>query len=84
MEIVKIILYLSHFIVSVGLIALVVSQSSKSEGLGAVGGGSSGPTQRGRAGTDEKLAEYTRYVAAGFMILSALLYIMATKFNWVA
>ena len=79
----KFLLYGSHFIVSLILIALVVSQTSKSEGLGAVSGTSS-PSLRGRAGMDEKLSEYTRYTAVAFLILSVLLYIFATKFGWVA
>jgi len=84
MTFLKILLYGSHFIASIVLIALVVSQSSKSEGLGAVSGGASAPSLRGRAGTDEKLAQYTRYAATAFMVLSALLFIVATKYHWVA
>ncbi|MCC2670592.1 MAG: Preprotein translocase SecG subunit [Armatimonadetes bacterium] len=83
MVVLKVLMYLSHFVVSVILIGLVVSQTSKSEGLGAVSGSSS-PSLRGRAGVDEKLAEYTRYAAIAFMTLSAILYILATKFGWVA
>jgi preprotein translocase subunit SecG len=84
MMVLKFLLYGSHAIASIILIALVVMQSSKSEGLGAVSGGGSGPSLRGRAGTDEKLAEYTKYAATAFMVLSAVLYIVATKFHWVA
>jgi protein translocase SecG subunit len=83
MVVLKVLMYGAHFIVSVILIGLVVSQASKSEGLGAVSGTSS-PSLRGRAGVDEKLAEYTRYAAVAFMVLSAILYILATKFGWVA
>ena len=79
---IKIIVYLLHFLVSIVLIGLVVSQTSKSEGLGIVGGGGSGPSLRGRAGAEEKLAEYTRYAAIVFMILSAIVYMLATKFHW--
>jgi protein translocase SecG subunit len=81
MDILKFLMYGLHFMVSVILIALVVSQTSKAEGLGAVGG-SSGPSLRGRAGVEEKLAEYTRYAAFAFMVLSALLFMLATKFGW--
>jgi protein translocase SecG subunit len=80
-DVLKILFYIVHGLVSLGLIALVVAQTSKHEGLGVVGG-SSGPSLRGRAGIDEKLSEWTRYVAAAFMILSALLYIAAEKNNW--
>lgn len=78
----KVLLYGAHFLVSLLLIGLVMSQTSKSEGLGAVSG-SSAPSLRGRAGVDEKLSEYTRYTAIAFLILSVLLYIFATKFGWV-
>ena len=80
MQALRIVLLILFFIVSVVLIALVVSQSSKSEGLGAVGG-SSGPSLRGRAGMDEKLSEYTRYAAFAFMGLAIALYLMAQKFG---
>jgi protein translocase SecG subunit len=84
MEVLKYLMYGLHAIISLGLIALVVAQTSKSEGLGAaVGGGSGGGSVRGRAGVDEQLAQYTRYVAVAFMIMSALLYMLATKFGWV-
>jgi protein translocase SecG subunit len=78
----KVLMYGSHFLVSLLLIGLVMSQTSKSEGLGVVSGSSS-PSLRGRAGMEEKLDEYTRYTAIVFLILSVLLYIFATKFGWV-
>lgn len=80
-DVVKYLFYIVHFLVSLTLIALVVMQTSKHEGLGVVGG-SSGPSLRGRAGMDEKLSEWTRYVAFTFMVLSALLYIASERFNW--
>ena len=80
MQALRIVLLILFFIVSVVLFALVVSQSSKSEGLGAVGG-SSGPSLRGRAGLDEKLSEYTRYAAFAFMGLAIALYLLAQKFG---
>jgi len=83
MDVLRILLFSIHAIVSVLLIALVVMQTHRSEGLGAVGGGGSQPSMRGRAGVEEKLAQYTKYVAAVFMILSALLYLFSLKFNWV-
>ncbi|MFN3649920.1 MAG: preprotein translocase subunit SecG [Armatimonadota bacterium] len=82
MDVLKIIMYLAHFAVSVLLIILVVSQTSRAEGLGVVGGSSSSPS-RGRAGMDEQLQTYTKYVAVAFMVLSAILYILAMKFHWV-
>ena len=75
-------MYIIQFISAIGLIALVVSQTDRSEGLGAVGGSSSAPAQRGRAGMDEKLNEYTKYVAFAFLALSLLLYILNLKYHW--
>lgn len=80
-NVLQIILYVLHFAVSLLLIGLVVSQTSKSEGLGAVGG-SSGPSMRGRAGMDEQLSTYTKYAAATFMVLSLLIYILGARFGW--
>lgn len=82
MDIFRILLYTVHGLVSVGLVVLVVSQTSRHEGLGAVGG-SSAPQQRGRAGMEEQLAEYTKFTAMAFMVLSLLLYFCAMKFHWV-
>jgi protein translocase SecG subunit len=81
MDVFRILMFGLHAIVSILLIGLVVMQTHRSEGLGAMGG-SSAPAMRGRAGVEEKLAEYTKYVAAAFMILSALLYLFSLKFNW--
>ena len=80
MQALRIILLVLHALVSILLVALVVSQTSKSEGLGAVGG-ASGPSMRGRAGLDEKLSEYTRYAAGAFMLLSVILYMLNQKFG---
>ena len=81
MDFLRILMLVLHSVVSIILIALVVSQTSKHEGLGAVGG-SSGPSLRGRAGMDEKLSEFTRYAAIAFMVLSVLFYLLSQKFHW--
>jgi protein translocase SecG subunit len=83
MNFLKVLLYGLHFLVSLLLIILVVSQTSRHEGLGIAGGSSSAPTQRGRAGIEEQLQVYTKVVAVIFMALSALLYFMVMKFHWV-
>ncbi len=82
MDILKYLMYGLHALVGIALILLVVSQTSKHEGLGAVGGASA-PAMRGRQGVEEKLSEYTKWTAGAFMILSVLLYLMASKFGWV-
>ena len=80
-QVLKFFLYGLQFVAGISVIVLVMLQTNRSEGLGAVGGSSS-PTLRGRAGVEEKLAEWTRYAAGGFMFLSTLLYLAASKFHW--
>ena len=80
-QVLKFVMYGLHTISALVLIGLVVSQTSRHEGLGAVGG-SSTPSMRGRAGVEEKLAEYTKYTAIAFMILSLLLYLLGHRFHW--
>ena len=81
MEALKWLMYGLQFLSSAALIALVVSQTSRHEGLGAVGG-QSAPSMRGRAGVDEQLQVWTKYAAFAFMILSLLLFLMGRKFGW--
>jgi protein translocase SecG subunit len=81
MDILKFFVYGIHFITSILLIILVISQTSRHEGLGAVGG-TSAPAMRGRAGIDEQLQMYTRYAAIAFMALSFLLHLLTAKFGW--
>ena len=82
MEVLRWVLQFLHFIVSIGLMLLVASQTSRHEGLGAVGGGTSSPVQRGRQGMEEQLITYTKYTAVAFMALSLLLYVLGRKFGW--
>ena len=81
MDILKTVMYLLHGLISLTLIGLVVMQTSRSEGLGAVGGSSS-PTSRGRQGVDEQLAQYTKWVAGAFMLMSIIIYMLSMRFNW--
>jgi protein translocase SecG subunit len=81
MQVLKFLMYGVHALISISLIVLVMMQTHKAEGLGAVGGGST-PSLRGRAGVEEKLSEYTRYLAIAFMIMSTILFILAERFGW--
>ena len=56
------------------LIALVMSQTTKSEGLTGTIGGKSSATFRGKPGIDDKLADLTKWCAIAFMATSALVY----------
>lgn len=82
MDFLRIFVFVTHALISVALIVLVVIQTSRSEGLGPIGGSSSSPILRGRQGVEEKLAEYTKYVAFAFMSMSFLAYMLSMKFGW--
>jgi len=61
-------------IVSVALIAIVMLQSGKSSGLGAISGGAETFLSKNKAKSmDAKLARWTKYVAILFMVLILVL-----------
>jgi protein translocase SecG subunit len=67
-----------QFLISLALIALVISQTHKAEGLGsAIGGASQGSSFRGRAGKEEILGKYTAWTAVAFMAVSLLSFLLA-------
>jgi protein translocase SecG subunit len=69
-----------QFVICLGLIALVISQTHKAEGLGsAVGGASQGSSFRGRAGHEEILSKYTAWMAVAFMVISLLTFVLAER-----
>lgn len=58
------------------LIVLVISQTTKSEGLTGTIGGKASSSFRGKPGIDDKLAQFTTYSAVTFMVTSILVYIV--------
>ena len=61
-------------IVSIALTAIVMLQSGKSSGLGAIGGGAETFLSKNKAKSmDAKLARWTKYVAILFMVLILVL-----------
>jgi len=69
-----------QFLISIGLIALVISQTHKAEGLGtAVGGASQGGGFRGRAGHEDIINKYTAWLAVAFMAISLLSFVLAER-----
>ena len=69
-----------QFLISIALIAIVISQTHKAEGLGtAVGGASQGSSFRGRAGHEEIISKYTAWLAVAFMVVSLLSFVLAEK-----
>lgn len=61
-----------QFVVSIGLIAAVILQESKGEGLGSIGGGGQMFFSK-RKGYEHVLDTATTYLAVGFMVLSVVL-----------
>ena len=64
---------------AVGLIVLVMSQTTKSEGLSGTIGGKTSSSFRGKPGIDDKLSDLTKWCAIAFMVASALVYYVASK-----
>lgn len=71
MEILKIVLVVIQFALALGLIAIVILQPAKGEGLGSIGGGSKLFFGK-KKGYEAVLEKATTWVAVGFMITSFL------------
>jgi len=74
---VTIFLRIVHWIITIGLIAVVILQPGRSAGLGIIGGGAEALLGRRRKGLDALLAKLTVYLAVGFMLTSIGLAIAA-------
>jgi protein translocase SecG subunit len=59
-------------LVALGLLGIIMSQSTKSEGLSGTIGGKSESAFRGKPGTEERLQEVTKWLAVGFLAISAI------------
>ena len=71
MEVVKIILTVLEVIASLALIVVVLLQSGKEEGLGAISGNSDSYMSRnGTSSLDQKLAAATKWVALAWILLT--------------
>jgi protein translocase SecG subunit len=57
---------------AVVLIAIVMSQATKSEGLQGTIGGKAESAFQGKPGIEERLSEITKWAAVGFMVMSAI------------
>ena len=70
----QIVLSIIYVIAAVALIAIVMLQSGKSSGLGAIGGGSETFLAKNKAKSlDARLAKMTKWVAIGFMVLTLVI-----------
>lgn len=78
MEVVKIILTVIEVIASLALIVVVMMQSGKEAGLGAISGNSeSYMSKNGKGGLDKMLASATKWVALVWVLLTLVLALMA-------
>ena len=78
MEVVKIILTVFEVIASLALIVVVMMQSGKEAGLGAIAGNSdSYMSKNGKGGLDKMLASATKWVALVWVLLTLVLALMA-------
>ena len=74
MEIVKIILTVVEVFASLALILVVLLQSGKEAGLGAIAGNSDSYMNKNNAGgLDKKLAAATKWIALAWIVLTLVL-----------
>lgn len=57
---------------AVALIAIVMSQATKSEGLSGTIGGKAESAFQGKPGLEDRLSEITKWAAISFMVVSAI------------
>lgn len=71
----QIVMSIIYFIVSLGLIVVVMLQSGKSAGLsGAIGGGSDTFLAKNKAKSmDARMAKMTKWIAVVFMVLTLVI-----------
>jgi protein translocase SecG subunit len=61
-----------QMISAIALIAIVMSQATKSEGLTGTIGGKTESAFQGKPGIEERLGEITKWAAITFMVMSAI------------
>ena len=57
---------------AVALIAIIMSQATKSEGLSGTIGGKAESAFQGKPGFEDRLSEITKWAAVSFMVVSAI------------
>ena len=68
----QIILLVLQALVSIALIGLVMSQTTKNEGLTGTIGGNVSANFKGKPGFEERLQNYTRYTGIAWFVISIL------------
>lgn len=64
---------------AIALIGLVMSQTTKSEGLSGTIGGKMASSFRGKPGLDDKMSYWTKLAAIVFGVCSMMVYIFTAK-----
>ncbi len=62
-----------HWLITIGLIGVVVLQPGRSAGLGLMGDGMEGVSGRKKKGFEALFSKLTVYLAVGFMVSSLML-----------
>lgn len=74
-------LLMLQILVAGGLVACVLSQTTKNEGLGGTISGAAAPVFRGKKSSEQKLSGLTTTLAITFLILSVLVSIAFNQHN---
>jgi protein translocase SecG subunit len=69
----QIILLVLQALISIALVLLVMSQTTKNEGLTGTIGGNVSANFKGKPGFEERLQNYTRYIAIAWFVISILI-----------
>ena len=72
MNAIQIILLVLQALISIALVLLVMSQTTKNEGLTGTIGGNVSANFKGKPGFAEQLQTYTRYVGIAWFVVSIL------------
>ena len=80
MDILRIVLLVLQILSCVAVTAIILLQSSKDEGLGALAGNKDNYLGKGKSGAslDSKLARWTKWVAAAFVLLTLVVSLLYT------
>ena len=72
MNAIQIILLILQALISIALVLLVMSQTTKNEGLTGTIGGNVSANFKGKPGFEERLQNYTRYIGIAWFVVSIL------------
>lgn len=72
----QVIFLMVYFLVCVGLVVSVLLQTTKSEGLSGIIGGTAQSVFKGKKGFEDRLKEATNVLAVSFIVLSLLLSVL--------